>query len=265
MLGKRLFPRCAVQAFTNTQNLSVTGMTIASQLPSDYQITIVGKELPGDALTTEWASPWAGACWVGVHLSNAREQKLQRDSFAKLWKLAKEHPESGARVAKMTEILEYGSLEHFWYKSVVPDFKVLDKKDLPPNALFGVTYSTVCISPPIFLKWMRSRLEAQGVKFQRAHVESLEDLKHGNHDILINASGAQSKHLKDVADTSLVPFRLQSILIEADYDECYIYRGKNGYYFNMFGRGDGTTYLGGIKDLGSLDRTVYDKDRQTVS
>ncbi|KAF9891233.1 hypothetical protein FE257_004797 [Aspergillus nanangensis] len=243
----------------------VTGMTIASQLPTDYQITIIGNVLPGDPLTTEWASPWAGACWVGVHGSNAREQQLQLDSLAGLWKLAKEHPDdSGLRISKMTEILEYGSPEDIWYRTKVPGFRLLRPSELPAQAAFGVTYSTVCISPPVFLPWIRARLEARGVKFQRDNVESLQELGYLNQDVLINATGARSKDLVDVAEKSLVPYRLQSLLIKFDYDECYIYRGNNGYYFNMFGRPDGTTYIGGIKELGNPDRTVYDQDRRVI-
>ena len=111
---------------------------------------------------------------------------------------------------------------------------------------------------------MRRRLEARGVRFERVHIESLENLKDRKHDILINACGAQARNLKDVADSSLVPYQLQSIIANMSYRECYIYRGNNGYYFNMFGRGDGTTCIGGIKVLGSSDRSVYDIERRTV-
>ncbi|KAL3480897.1 nucleotide-binding domain-containing protein [Aspergillus californicus] len=242
----------------------VTGMTIASQLPTDYAITIIGDILPGDVLTKEWASPWAGACWVGVHWSNEREQKIQLESLAGLWRLAKEHPESGLRVTTMTEILEYGSPEDIWYRTKVPEFRLLDQDELPPKAVFGMSYSTVCISPPVFLPWMRSRLEARRVKFQRAKVDALQDLNYLGHDVLVNATGAQSRHLRDVAEKSMVPYLLQSILIRSSYSECFIYRGNDGYYFNMFGRGDGTAYVGGIKDLGNDDRSAYDEDRSLI-
>lgn len=244
---------------------SVTGMTIASQLPAHYNITIVGDIFPGDALTKEWASPWAGGCWVGVHNSSPGDKKLQLQALAILWKLAEAHPDFGLRISKMTEILEYGSPSDIWYQHNVPEFRFLEKSEMPPNAKFGMTYKTVCISPPVFLPWMRARLEAKGVRFQRTKVNSLEELKGRKHDVLINAAGAQSRNLKDVADADLIPYRLQSIIIKSDYDECYIYRGNNDYYFNMFGRGDGTAYIGGIKHVNNPDRSVYDAQRETVS
>lgn len=240
-------------------------MTIASQLPAHYSIRILGSFLPGDPLDKDWASPWAGACWVGQHVSSPEDQKLQLEALAVLWKLAEAYPDSGLRISKMTEILEYGSPDDIWYKSKVPKFRFLEKSEMPPNAKFGMTYNTICISPPVFLSWMRARLEARGVRFERTKVESLDELKGIKHDVLVNATGAQAMNLKDVADSDLVPYRLQSILVKMDYNECYIYRGNNGYYFNMFGRGDGTTYIGGVKLLGSEDRSVYEIERRAVS
>lgn len=102
------------------------------------------------------------------------------------------------------------------------------------------------------------------MKFLRIEVESVAQLSILKHDILINATGASSRHLKDVADSSLVPYRLQSIVLKSEYDECYIYRGNGGFYFNIFGRGDGTAYVGGIKELGSHDKTVYHENRILV-
>ena len=164
----------------------------------------------------------------------------------------------------MREIMEYGSPDDIWYAKLLPHYGLLKQDELPARAVFGVTYQTVVISPPVFLPWLRSRLEARGVHFQRAKVESLADLRHLKHHILINATGAQSRSLRDVADTSLVSYWLQSIIIKSNFHGAYIYRGRNGFYFNMFGRGDGTAYMGGIKVLGSATRDISKADRQTV-
>lgn len=39
-----------------TRKTSIIGMAIASQLPTNYDVTIVARNLPGDPETTEWAS-----------------------------------------------------------------------------------------------------------------------------------------------------------------------------------------------------------------
>ncbi|KAJ3529640.1 hypothetical protein NM208_g9670 [Fusarium decemcellulare] len=242
----------------------VTGMTIASQLPTDYKITIVGRHLPGDPDDFDFASPWAGACWVGVPDSSPRDQKLQLDSYAGLWKIASEHPDSGLRISEVTEIMEHGSPDAIWFRTRIPGFRFLSPHELPARATWGMTYKSIIISPPVFLRWMKARLEARGVSFKRMNIQNLDELKGFGHDILINASGASSKHLPGVADKTLIPCRLQSIVIEKKWDKGFIYRGRDGFYFNIFGRPDGTCYVGGFKDFGHDDRTIYDSQRQTV-
>jgi hypothetical protein len=61
---------------------SVTGLAIAATLPKHYEITIVARNLPGEPDSQEWASPWAGAVWMGIADSCEAEQKMQLDAFA---------------------------------------------------------------------------------------------------------------------------------------------------------------------------------------
>ncbi|CAI6041285.1 unnamed protein product [Clonostachys chloroleuca] len=242
----------------------VTGLTIASQLPADYKVTIVGKHFPDDPNDFDYASHWAGACWVGVPKSSAHDRKLQLDSYAGLWNIASEHDDAGLRISEVTEIMEFGSPDDIWFKSHIHGFRYLRPEELPEPATWGMTYKSIIISPPVFLKWLNTRLDARGVEFKRMIVQDLNDLKDLGHDILINASGASSKHLLGVADQTLIPCRLQSLVIQKDWDKGFIYRGKDGYYFNIFGRPDGTCYVGGFKDFGVDDRNVYDDQRQTI-
>ncbi|KAH7145512.1 FAD dependent oxidoreductase [Dactylonectria estremocensis] len=242
----------------------ITGLAIASQLPTTYKITIIGKHLPGDPDDFDYASPWAGACWVGVPDSSPRDQKLQLDAYAGLWRIASEHPNSGLRISDVTEIMEYGSPDAVWFQSRIPGFRFLSPSELPAAATWGMTYKSIIISPPVFLKWLRAQLQERGIVFKHVSVQSLDELKGLGHDILVNATGASSKHMVGVADKSLVPVRLQSIVMEKKWDQGFIYRGRDGYYFNIFARPDGTCYLGGFKDVGADDRTIYDHQRQTI-
>ncbi|KAK5203309.1 hypothetical protein LTR41_010952 [Exophiala xenobiotica] len=58
----------------------VVGMSIASQLPTDHEITI-----------------WTGAIWLGVHNSSRGEQEMQLDALAVLYTLAGTNLESSIR------------------------------------------------------------------------------------------------------------------------------------------------------------------------
>lgn len=240
-------------------------MFIASQLPKNYDITIVGHILPGDPPTKEWASPWAGAIWVGVHDSSPEEIKMQFGGYAGLFKLALDHPESSVRHIKMTEIMDRGSKEDVWYAHKVPDFRFLECHELPAGALYGMTYTTMQITPPIFVPWMRKRLEAQGVRFVRSKVKSLAELKGMGHDILINASGRGPAFLEDVMDQGVQLTRHQTIIMDKEHNELYIRRGTNGYYSTCFPRSDGTIYSGGIMTCPDDNLTPSVEQRRRVS
>lgn len=249
------------------QFLSVTGMMAAATLPRDYNVTIVAEHLPGDYHTKEWASPYAGAIWVGVHQSSPREQAMQLEGLMGLLRLAETNPESSVRRIEMTEIMDRGSKEDVWYAGKAPNFRFLSRKELPEGALYGMKYTTVVITPQKFLDWLYERLKARGIKFKRARVYSLADLKGMGHDVLINASGIGAENLKDVMEKNLTPWRLQTVVAKAPvtYDRLFIRRGDKGYYSTAFSRKDGTVYVGGVLKENSRDLSTSEEQRAHVS
>ncbi|KAJ4209653.1 hypothetical protein NW759_013300 [Fusarium solani] len=243
----------------------ITGMTIASQLPRDYDITIVGNDLPGDEMQPEYVSQWAGAIWLGTHDCSEREKQMQLGSLADLWKIAQDYPESSVRQIEMKEICDYGSLDKVWYRTKVPDFELVANEDLPKGAKFGMKYKTVVLTPMTFLPWFRARLEQRGVAFKRLYVTSLGDLKGMGHDVLINATGFGAAKLLDTKELRIEPIRQQNIRIrKPGYNKLYIRRGENGYYSTAFSRQDGTIYIGGIKTLGIIDFTANPEHRKII-
>jgi D-amino-acid oxidase len=170
-------------------------MAIASQLPKRCDTTIVARNLPGDPDSHEWASPWAGAVWMIKLPSNKWEQKMQLEAFRGWWKLAYTNPESSVRRIEMWDLVDFIPQEQIWYKNKLPGFRILSKEELPEGAPFGMAYKSIVLTPPVFLPWMRRRLEGSGVKFQRMTVSSLSDLEGMGHDVLVNASGVGARDL----------------------------------------------------------------------
>jgi D-amino-acid oxidase len=195
-----------------------------------------------------------------------REQHMQLEAFAGLWRIATKHPESSARRATMTEIMDHGSPSQVWYANKVPGFRWMTKEELPEGALYGMKYQTVVIDPGKFVICMRGQLEPQGVTFKRAIVKSLDELEHLGHGILINAASLGSCELKEVNDSKSVPARMQVILTnQLKVEGLYIHRGPDGYYSTAFARGDGVVWVGGILSYNNPDTTVYADQRKTVS
>lgn len=241
-------------------------MMAASAFPRHYDITIIAEHLPGDYRTKEWASPWAGAIWVGVHDSSPREQQMQLEGLAGLLKLAKTNPGSSVRQIEMTEIMDRGSKDDVWYAGKIPNFRFMAADELPEGALYGMKYTTVVLTPQVFLLWLYERLQKRGIKFRRVKISRLSDLGGLGHDVLINASGIGSATLKDSPEKNLVINRLQCVVSKAPhYDRLFIRRGPNGYYSTAFSRLDGTVYVGGVLTQGEHDMAIYDEQRDLVS
>lgn len=241
-------------------------MMAAASLPRNYNVTIVAEHLPGDYDTKEWASPFAGAIWVGVHQSSPREQKMQLEGLMGLLRLAETNPESSVRQIEMTEIMDRGTKEDVWYAGKIPEFRFLSKEELPKGAIYGMKYKTVVLTPQKFLTWLYKRLQARGIKFRRTRVYSLAELKGLGHDVLINASGIGAEGLKDVMEKNLTPWRLQCVVAKAPptYDRLFIRRGDRGYYSTAFSRLDGTVYVGGVLTENDRDLSISEEQRKKV-
>ncbi|CAG9951968.1 unnamed protein product [Clonostachys rosea f. rosea IK726] len=188
----------------------IVGLTVASLLPKTCEITVVARNLPGDELSHEWASPWAGAVFLGLDGSNPREQKMQLDSFAFWWQLAKTHPESSVRAIEMNDFQDVTPLEKVWYRGKMPEFRVMEPHELPKDAKLGMSCS--------------------------------------GYDVLINATSLGARYLADVADKHMVQVRGQTVLAKTSYNKVFMRHGKD--YTYVIPRLDGTAILGGIKQHG---------------
>ncbi|KAK0711711.1 FAD dependent oxidoreductase-like protein [Lasiosphaeris hirsuta] len=239
-------PSPSPQALTKVTifGAGITGMAIATLLPKTCAITIVARDLPGDAPSQGWASPWACAGWAALG-GTPREQAMQLDALAWYRAVAAAHPEAGVRRVGMTDL---GVAADAWFHGRVPGLREVDG---------GVGYESAVLDPGVFLPWLRRVLEEQGVKFVRVGtVRSLGELAYLGGHVLVNASGLASLTLKDVRDDAVVMDRTYTALVKSDYRDAFVRRGKTEYSY-YFGRGDGTAVLGGISEpVDSVVRTV---------
>ncbi|RSL78122.1 hypothetical protein CEP51_008473 [Fusarium floridanum] len=232
----------------------VVGMAVASMLSRAHDVTIVARNLPGDTESLDWASPWAGAVFLGLDGSTPSEQKMQRDAFAYLWSLAITDPESSIRRIEMHDFQDSTTLDNVWYRDLMPEFRIMSKDELPEGVILGMSYKTVVLTPSTFLPWLAKRLKNSGVTFLRKTANALADLKGHGHDVLVNATGCGSKFLRDVADPNIQEVRGQTILVKTNYDKIMMRHGKD--YTYVIPRLDGTAILGGIKQVNNTDPTV---------
>ncbi|KXS98301.1 hypothetical protein AC578_6837 [Pseudocercospora eumusae] len=209
----------------------VTGLTTALILArQSHKITVVAKHMPGD-YDIEYASPWAGANYLPVSVKGTEFERFERGTWGELERLAREVPEAGIhfqetyvyRRAKdvgtpvgdwFKELLR----EDAWFSSVVPNFRVLPKSDLPRGIEGGTAFTSVCINPAIYLPWLVSELLKLGAVMKRgiaSHVADAAKLHHTGKtaDLVVNATGLGSLKLEGVADTKMYPARGQIVLV----------------------------------------------------
>ncbi|KAH8808564.1 putative FAD dependent oxidoreductase [Xylogone sp. PMI_703] len=223
----------------------ITGLATALVLCPDYDITIVARDLPGD-LGTNWASPWAGAVFHPQQTISKAVQEMQTASFKFYWSLAQQDSSAGVKVYPMTEFFDNPIKDsEVWYKTLMPEFRYLDSKDLPPETAAGVKYKSLGINPIFFLPWIKKQLDAKGVKFIRKEISSIEEArKLTGARVIVNASGVGAKSL--AGDEEVKPVRGQTMFVKTDFEELFIREGRE-YTYVIPRSGSGGVIMGGIK------------------
>jgi hypothetical protein len=176
---------------------------------------------------------------------------MQLDALAYLQRIALEHPDSGVRIVELTDVFGSGiaggvedTAEGVWFGGKVAGYEVLREG----SEGVMVRYGSVVALPVIFLPWLRKRLEAEGVKFERIEgVKALGELKTRGADVVINATGAGVMGLEDVKDGEMTVDRTHVTVVRSEFLGAYVHRGP-GVYTYIFGRGDGTAVVGGTSE-----------------
>lgn len=149
-----------------------------------------------------------------------------------------------------------------WYSRLFPDFRELEKHELPEGVFSGCQFTGICINTAIYLPWLLGQCRKQGVVFRRGSVTHIREVKKKHHsgseaDIIINASGLGSKTLGGVADSKMMPIRGQIVLVENEAEPMYnISRTDDGpdeVSYLMTRAAGGGTVLGGTYQRGQSD------------
>ena len=149
-----------------------------------------------------------------------------------------------------------------WFKDVVPDFRILPKKQLPPGSDSGTAFTSVCINTAIYLPYLVSQCLKNGVVLKReilAHISDAAVLHHSGAtaDVIINCTGLLASRLGGVMDQDVIPVRGQIVIVrndpgimlatsgtdDGDDEICYIMKRAAG----------GGTVLGGTYQKGNWE------------
>lgn len=204
----------------------VIGLTSALSLkrsnPS-YHITVIGHHIPGD-IDIEYTSPFAGANWHSFGENDKVLQDYDTPGYYEFIKLAQSEPRSGVWLQPNVAYFNQDAIDEVhgktekllpWFKDFT-NFKILDKKLLPKDIVFGTQYDGVVISTQIYLQYLVQLLLEYGVTIKRVKKlktiqEVLELHSSGEKpDLVINSTGLLAKDLGGYKDNQRIyPIRGQ--------------------------------------------------------
>jgi D-amino-acid oxidase len=219
----------------------VTGLSCAVRLAeAGHQVDVVARDLP-----LETTSSVAAALWYPYRaFPFERVTGWAQATYAELVRIAGSSPKAGVTVLAGTEVLHEPTADP-WWRAAVPHLERVD--GLPDGYRDGWSFAAPVIEMPLYLAWLRERLEALGGTVTRLALSALPD---GVGDAtVVNACGLAARSLAE--DPSLTPVRGQVVYVEQF--------GLDRWWLD----GAGPTYVvprshdvvvGGTDDEGSWDR-----------
>ncbi|KDN52038.1 nucleotide-binding domain-containing protein [Tilletiaria anomala UBC 951] len=222
----------------------VIGLTSAHVLQRrGYQVTIAARDLPEDADSPAFASPWAGANWCSfASHSNFEQQRYDQITFETWTELEKHLPTD---TIALLPFEQNRVQDPAWFKHVTPHFRL---EPLQEKGFLRATFKSHCINVPSYTKWLVSELldpassivptspflddlESQvpsiscngspqlvPVSFQRVpELSSLAELsrRFPEASVIVNASGLGAAKLADVRDLAMYPIAGQVVVVHA--------------------------------------------------
>lgn len=230
----------------------VVGLTSAIRLrEAGHSVRVLAA-----ARTPNTTSDRAGACFTPFRDdADPRPLEWSREGYRVLCHLAREHPESGVRLAPLREFMYSPHAPEPWWGEIVGGCRAL-----PAPAPFTVTYEAILphIDMTRYVAWLERSATSLGIPIEIRCVEAWDEAFACGASTIINCTGLGARDL--ARDAAMTPMRGQIIHV----------RNSLGIDFSLHDepRGDVVTYvfafprhlvLGGTYEPGiSVDATEPD-------
>ncbi|GAA5871689.1 hypothetical protein JCM3774_003018 [Rhodotorula dairenensis] len=209
----------------------VVGLSTAIRLlEAGFQVDVLARDLPGDPLSIEFTSPWAGAHHVSVATgADMRLHEFDARTFNVMADLIKTDPHVPLYFATQREYREEpeptGDAAALSQLSLMsryhPNFRWLDRSELPKGVACGATFTCILIHTPSYLTYLVDRVKSLGGQIHRCGaLSSLSDafkvVPHfASAGVLVNCTGLGARTL--VPDPKVFPTRGQLVIVNAPW------------------------------------------------
>ncbi len=179
----------------------VVGLTCAVRLAeAGHRVDVLARDLPRETTSVVAAALW----YPYLALPQDRVSAWGADSFRTFAGLARE--ETGVRMMAGTEMLTARTPDPWWADAV------LDLERVTPLSGYDDAWSFTApvIDMPVYLDWLRQRLEVLGGTLTRISLGGLPPAEDPD-EVVVNCAGIGSRLL--AADASVRPVRGQVVLV----------------------------------------------------
>ena len=168
-------------------------------------------EVVSDRFSPDTVSDVAAAIWYPFLTAPAdRADTWSVATYAELERLAKEDPESGVRMRDGREYLRQVVEPPAW-RDALAAFSILDQDEIPEGYVFGWQFRAPVIEMPLYMPWLRSRVETLGGTLRQSFVEDLSEVPG---EVVVNCVGLGAREL--CQDDEVRPARGQVIFLDQD-------------------------------------------------
>lgn len=216
----------------------VVGLSCAVRLlEAGHRVDVLARDLP-----LETTSAVAAALWYPYRaLPQDRVTEWAGRSYAVFAGLVGET--TGVRLLEGTEV-HHATAPDPWWVSAVP---ALQRVPAPPGYADAWTFVAPVIDMPVYLTWLRGRVEELGGTITRLSLHVLPDT---GEDVVVNCTGIGSRLL--AGDHEVFPVRGQVVLLDGtELDRWFLDESGPTYVVPR----TSTVVVGGTDDEGEWSRT----------
>ncbi len=214
-------------------------------------------EIVSDKFSPETVSDVAAAIWYPFLTAPAeRADKWGIVTYDELERLCAQNPESGVTMRDGREYLRKVVELPSW-KNGISAFRVLDENEIPEGFLFGWEFRAPVIEMPLYMPWLREKVEELGGLFRHEFVSSFSDLEC---DVVVNCVGLGARDLCN--DKEVEPVRGQVIFVEQDPGIGHFDQQPESLTYTI-PRSD-VTVLGGTAQVGDWEMNIREEDNFAI-
>ena len=231
----------------------VSGLSTAIRLlESGHEVEVVS-----DKFSPETVSDVAAAIWYPFLVKPAdKADNWGLVTYNVLEGLCIEAPEAGVTMRDGREYLR-DVVDLPPWNDDISAFRILEEREIPEGYVFGWEFRAPVIEMPLYMPWLRSKVEERGGALRHGFIEDLSDL---SGDVVVNCVGLGARELCD--DLEVRPARGQILFIDQDPGIGHFDQQPETLTYTI-PRSD-VTVLGGTAQVDDWSLDIRDEDNDLI-